>query len=652
MTPVGGSAAWGVGVAVAGLVASRIALAAALWRPGWSALSDDDFHRVAIAQTWAARPYVLEPRMIWLPLPAWVQGLAFLLFGGRFADDPMLLVALVNSAAALGTAALLGWSAYELFGSVRGGLFAFAVVLFAPYAVFTSLSGLSEPLYYLTVALAVWGLVGWGKGQRTWRLAIGSLGVAASGFVRYEGWLLAACWLVIVAFAAADAREPTLRGLLRSWWTHRGELVLATLPLLVPVAIVAAKALHYGSVLGFVAAQAETAAAGSIEIRGELARWLYYPLPFVQSAPILVPSLIALAVWSVRTVPATQLVVGLVTLHFVVFCVLSSTSGATAGFRERFLFAFALGLAPLLGAVPALVDRVRPLTMRWVVAAVLAAITAGAGAHGLANPQDDYKPAADLLELQSALGAAARARGRPLTVMIGPGLERDAIYIQIPNGRRLLRIAFAKQHGLSDPATMPDSADVWIERVPLRVASIAVPAGRVIGRYHLYGRAAPELPPPATTLAGWSRRDSHGRPVPLGPTWPLVAEFAADDPRPGDTVTLERAVARGPDPRPVAMRIRRMYGLGSFYGRMAAEVRVDGRTVFRRDIATRGGTETATFEIPPGAGDSVVAVVLVALPDVERGWAWGRASTTVITEFRVAEASASRSVLRRLWSRD
>lgn len=646
-----GSAVWGIGVALAGMIASRIALGAALWRPGWSALSEDDFHRVTLAQMWAARPFLLSPDMIWLPLHAWVNGLLYRLVGGGFADDPMLLVALVNSAAALGTAALAGWSAGELFGSVRGGLIAFAVVLFAPWAVFTSLSGLSEPLYYLTVALAVWGLVGWGTGKRTWRLAIGSLGVAASGCVRYEGWLLAACWLVIVAFGAADAREPTLRGLIRSWWTHRVQLVLAALPLLVPVAIVAATALHYGTIFGFVKAQAAAAAAGSIEIRGGLARWLYYPVPFVQSAPVLVPTLIALAIWSVRTTPAARLVVSLVSAHFAVFCVLSTASRAMGGFRERFLFAFVIALAPLLGALPSILDRLPSVRIRWIAAALLAGITAGAAAHGLANPPDEYKLAADLLELQSALGATARARGRPLTVMVESSVERDAIYLKIPNGRRL-QIALARQHGLRDPVTLPDWVDVWVERLPARVTSIPVSAGRVIGRYHLYGRAAPEIPEGATTLAGWSRRDQNGMRVPLAPTWPLVAEFTDNDPRPGATVSLERTVARGHDPRPGSLRIRRMYGLGSHLGRIVAEVRVDERTVFRRDIGERGGTETATFEIPSGAGDSVVAVVLTALPGIEPGWDWGRASTTLVTEFRVDEATATRSVIRRLWSRD
>ena len=647
---IGGRAAWGLVAAVAGLVVGRVALGAALWRPGWSALSEDDFHRIAIARVWAAAPYVMQPEMIWLPLPAWVNGLAYRIIGGAFAHDPMLVTALVNSAAALATAALIGWAALDLFGSARGGLLAFAVVLFAPYAVFTSLSGLSEPLYYLTVATAVWGLIGWSAGKGAWRLAVGSLGVAASGFVRYEGWLLAACWLVIVTFGSADAGQTTLGGLIRAWWARRLELALAILPLVVPLAIVAAKTLHYGTIMGFVGAQAESAAAGAIEIRGALARWLYYPVPLVQSAPVLVPSLVALAVWSVRTTPPARLVVGLVSLHFAVFCVLSSTSGATAGFRERFLFAFVIALAPLLGAVPALIERLTSSLMRRIVAVAVVVVTLVAGAHGLANPQDDYKPAADLLQLSSALGEAARGRPRPLAVVVGPGVERDAIYLQIPNGAGL-KMSLARQTGIRDPLALPGWVDVWVERLPARVASIPAPAGRVIGRYHLYGRAAAQVPEPRPAMAGWSRRDQDGTRTPLPPTSPLVAEFTTDDPPPGSTVALERAVPRGSEPRAGSLRIRRMYGLGSYLGRIAAEVRVDERTVFRRDIGERGGTETVSFEIPAGSGDSVVSVVLTALPHIERGWGWGRASTTVVTEFQVGEVTAVGRIIRRLWSR-
>jgi hypothetical protein len=352
------------------------------------------------------------------------------------------------------------------------------------------------------------------------------------------------------------------------------------------------------------------------------------------------PALIALALWGSRTTPAARPLVGLVSLHFMVFCVLSVSSRAMGGFRERFMFAFAIELAPLLGAVPLVLDRLQSQTARWTTAGLLASLAIGASIHGLANPPDEWTPPADLLEVSTVLGSAARARGRPLTVVLGPGIERDAIYLQVPNGRRL-RVTVGQNDGLRDPVALPDWVDVWVERLPARVAAIRVGAGRVIGRYHLYGPAASQVPEPGMTLAGWSRRDEAGVRTPLAPTNPLVIEFADDDPRAGATVALERAVARGDRARPGSLRIRTMNGTGFYAGRISVDVRVDGQPVFRRDVAKRGGEETVTFMIPPGTGDAVLTVVLTALPGIERGWTWGRASTTLVTSFRVDGATTA-----------
>jgi len=99
-------------LAVAAAVLTAWALLAwALWRPGWSALTWDDFVRVAFAQRWAAKPFM--PSGIWLPLQTWVYGTAFALTGDRFADNPMLLAAVLNSLAAAGAAALVGHAAGE-----------------------------------------------------------------------------------------------------------------------------------------------------------------------------------------------------------------------------------------------------------------------------------------------------------------------------------------------------------------------------------------------------------------------------------------------------------------------------------------------------------------------------------------------------------
>lgn len=636
------SCRWYLAASIIGLVLARIVIGVALWRPGWSALSEDDFDRVALAQQWAAQAFLLTPDMVWLPLQAWVHGLAFWLTGRAFVDDPMLLVALVNSAAALAAAAFAGLTAQHLFGSARGAVVAFAVVLFSPYAIFTSLSGLSEPLYYLAVALAVWGIVTWRVRGRRWALAAGSLGVAASAGLRYEGWLLAASWMVIIAFTVADADDFSLGALLRSWSRHKTELALATAPMLVPVLVLAIYAARRGTVVGFLALQAQGFAAGIGQeaFRGEIDRWLYYPVSLLRSAPILMPVLAVLAVWCLRTTPAARLVVSLIGLQFVVFCVLSVSSGAMGGFRERFMFAFAVGLSPLVGAVPLLVDRLRPRTLRWAAACFLASVGAGAVVYGLANPPGEWSPPADLLQVASSLGASARTRGRPLNVVLGPGTERESRILQIPNGGRL-KLTEAGKHGLRDPVNLPAWIDVWLERLPSRIAALPVGAGRVIGRYNLYGPVASQVPGPDVLLAGWSRRDESGALAPLVPTSPLVIEFADNDPRAGATVALEREVARGARARNGSLRVRTMYGHGFHLGRILAEVRVDGQTVFRRDVATRGGGETVRFVIPSGAGNSVVSVVLTALPGIEPGWDWGRVSTTLVTDFRVDDGTTT-----------
>ena len=191
------------------MFAVRAVVAYMLWRPGWSALYWDDFTRVALGQEWAHRPFLATGDMVWLPLQTWVYGLGFAATGEAFADNPMLLAALVNSAAVVGAAVLVGRAAWLLFGSAAGGLIAFATILFTPWAVFTSLSGLSEPLYYLAIAIVVWALAARQSGGGLDTVAVGSLGVASAAAVRYEGWLLAPVWIAIVGVSLLPA-TPSL----------------------------------------------------------------------------------------------------------------------------------------------------------------------------------------------------------------------------------------------------------------------------------------------------------------------------------------------------------------------------------------------------------------------------------------------------------
>ena len=48
---------------------------------GFDHISDDDFARVTIAQTFASHPKVDPSGTSWLPFPFWAMGAAMLLFG-------------------------------------------------------------------------------------------------------------------------------------------------------------------------------------------------------------------------------------------------------------------------------------------------------------------------------------------------------------------------------------------------------------------------------------------------------------------------------------------------------------------------------------------------------------------------------------------
>ena len=618
----------------AAIVAAWALLAWALWRPGWSALTWDDFTRIAIAQRWAGKPFMMSG--IWLPLQTWVYGTAFALTGDLFAGNPMLLAALVNSAAATGAAALVGRAAWLVFGSAAGGLLAFAAVLFAPWTIFTALSALTESLYYLAVAVAVWALAARGAGGGLGSLAVGSLGVACASALRYEGWLLALAFIVMVSVTLlAGARPFSASTVARAWWEGRATLVVAAAPLLVPAAWMTLHALTHGSPLAFSAATSHAfMAAYGVELFGDvLSRLAYYPSGLARSAPLLLPLVVALAVAAARWVPRSRLLIGLVTVHFALFYLTSVVSRSVGAFTERFMFAFVLGLAPCLGMLPALLASVEWRPARVVAGVMVAALLLAETTHGLTHRPEEWTHAPDLLEVSTLLGDVARCRPGPLRVLLGEGLELDHMPLRIQNGRRVGLVRMPRGAGVDVPA-----ADVRIERLPSRVRELPLAPTLVIGRYHLYG--AVPAPRGGDALGTWRRLDEQGIATTVTPVRMVGLEFTGDDPPPRSRASVERAIPRLDRPQRGSLAVRWTYGHGFNLGRIAVLVQVDGREIFRTDIGTPSRWQRVTFEIPAGVGTSTVTVVTQAGQYVETGWKWGRASTVLVKELVLASEPA------------
>jgi len=604
---------------IAAAVITRLVLAVMLWEPGWSALTWDDFSRVELAREWAASPE-LAPDLLWLPGPIWVTGTVFRVLGDAFRGNPMLLTALVNTVAVLATAGVVGWSAYRLFASKTSGVISFGVTLFAPWAVFTSLSGLGEPIYYLAVAGTVATTVRWLQVRRLRWLAGAAACVSAAAVCRYEGWVLLGSWAFVLAMV--EVGRPG-QGYLRRLRTALPQLGVIASAGIVPIAWIALSYSRTGDPLYFVEATARafTSAYGTIE--GIVARLMYYPMSLLRSAPLMLTAAVA-AAWLHHRDRIVRIVVGIVALQFIVLYVSSVASPVVGAFNERFLFAIAVALAPLVGGLAQIATTSRRALAAAVAAAAIAATLTG---WRIADRPVEWTHPPDLLALTESLGAVATLDS-PVTIVVGPGMDNDLIPLVVRNGDRVI-VA-------SDPAvpiTGPtlDDDTMWVERLPARIADIAMTPTATIGRYAVYGgRGLPVTVCPGCD--GWTLHDELGteRSIPAGPYVPL--EFTGDDPPPGTEAMVWRT---SPVIGTGRIELRWLYGRGFNRGRIEVQVRVDGAIAMRRDIADHDQWISVEFDVPtPGAR---IEVVVVALPGIEAGWAWGRASTVMIRSFEVRQ---------------
>jgi hypothetical protein len=184
-----------------GVGAAKLIISGAVLALGFRAVSDDDYARLVIAQRFAESPSLDPSGTSWLPLPFWVYGTAFALFGN-------------DLAVARGVAVLLGaisvagvWWAARLLGAGRVGAFGAGLLAAAfPWSAWLGAAPLPEAPTAGLVVVALATLP-----QQSLRIrALGALAVAAACFCRYEAWPVA---LVVAGFALADARRTRSRAL-------------------------------------------------------------------------------------------------------------------------------------------------------------------------------------------------------------------------------------------------------------------------------------------------------------------------------------------------------------------------------------------------------------------------------------------------------
>lgn len=149
---------------------------------GFSAISDDDFARVTLAQTFAHAPRLDPTGSSWLPFPFWLEGGLFLLTGRSLLAAQGIAIVFAGFAGLLleRTAALLD-------ATPKARLATVGLALWVPIAPFLAAATVPE---LPTAALACFGVAALALGER--RVAfVGAVCLLAATWSRYEVWPMA-----------------------------------------------------------------------------------------------------------------------------------------------------------------------------------------------------------------------------------------------------------------------------------------------------------------------------------------------------------------------------------------------------------------------------------------------------------------------------
>ena len=257
---------------------------------GFDHVSDDDFARVTIAQSFAHAPKLDPSGTSWLPFPFWALG-AVMLAAGR-----SLAVARTASIAFASAAAVLPYVALRMTGaSRRAALLALAFATLSPWSLWLGAATVPESFTASFTAAAAIAL-GSTRGPRLPLAArVGfALALVAACLSRYEPWPVAAVLAVVLAVRGLRGLRdpPDTRGALEGQATGgRHDLLLAAIAAAGPLLWMAWNAHAHGDALHFFQRVARFKRALGEPSVGTLDALLLYPRLFVTRRPDLVLAL-------------------------------------------------------------------------------------------------------------------------------------------------------------------------------------------------------------------------------------------------------------------------------------------------------------------------------------------------------------------------
>jgi hypothetical protein len=243
---------------------------------GFRAVSDDDFARVVIMQTFAHGPALDPTGTSWLPFPFWLNGGVMTLFGTSL---------FVARAAAFVAGLIAAWLLFEaamiLFADRNEALGAAILASILPWSARLGVATVPE---LPTAALAVFAAATLTRQEGRLRL-IGAAALLPATLSRYEPWFVTA---VFSALCLWDAREEKERA---------AKLAAAAIALLGPIGWMAHNALAHGDALHFLARVSAYKRALGGE-GGLVAAITGYPLSLLREEPELCIASLSLIIYA------------------------------------------------------------------------------------------------------------------------------------------------------------------------------------------------------------------------------------------------------------------------------------------------------------------------------------------------------------------
>jgi len=395
---------------------AKWAIGAYVLHAGFTHVSDDDYARVVIAQTFAHAPTLDPSGTSWLPFPFWLTGGAMTLFGSRSLDTARAI------AFTLGVASVaLPYGAMRALRCGRAtALGAVTLAMATPWSAWLGVATVPEAM---TACLIAAGAMAAAAGSRATQVG-GAACLLVAALSRYEAWPACAVFAV-----AAVVRTRTLRGGESSpTGLGRGAAWLAfVLAILGPLAWMAWNAHAHGSPFHFlarVAAYRQAIGAASAPLAEKV---VAFPCAVATTAPVIVglTALGSIALFvdaEVRARWSWPLASAIAILAFLVYG--DIRDGAPTHHPERAVLPILWILAPFAAdSLRALAGRVawaRPAREMWVVGASVA----GALAWGVTLPARlRAHPASaedESREAQIARGEALRADPRIARLTVTP----------------------------------------------------------------------------------------------------------------------------------------------------------------------------------------------------------------------------------------